>query len=260
MMFGWLRSRRRKRILVEPFSPEWSKTLERNVYHFRQLNKTQREKVRRDLQIVVAEKNWEGCGGLQITDEIKVTIAGQIAILVLGFDGQYFDAVQSILVYPNAYIAKGTTINRAGVVMQGDSTREGEAWYGGPVIVSWADALSNGKGPGGHNLVIHEFAHQLDMLNGRHADGVPLIDSPEFAQHWIAVCEREYSQLCSDCEQGHRTVFDCYGTTNAAEFFAVATEAFFEKPGGFRRHHSELFDLFCDFYGVDPLEFVHVEQ
>lgn len=201
----------------------------------------------------MGEKKWEGCGGLTITEEIKVTVAAQLSILVLGFQQQYFDNVLTILVYPDVYVAPGKTMTGAGVVVEGKSAREGEAWYRGPVILSWADVLSSGRGQRrGHNLVLHEFAHQLDMMNGRDADGVPRMESPDQATRWITTLKAEYERLCHGCRHRGRPIIDCYGTTNLAEFFAVATELFFECPREFRYRHGQLFSLFREYFRQDP--------
>jgi Mlc titration factor MtfA (ptsG expression regulator) len=227
--------------------------LERNVVHYRRLSHAEQAKLRDDMRILIAEKNWEGCGGLVLDDEIKVTIAAQIAMLVLGFSGQYFHKVQSILVYPDAFVVPGAMITEGGVVLEGDSAREGEAWYRGPVILAWAEALAGGRGANaGHNLVFHEFAHQLDMLNGRHADGTPPLDSTEQERRWRTVINEHFRQLVHDCQSGRSTLLDSYGTTNRSEFFAVATETFFQRPRAMQRLHPDLYDIFRQFYRQDP--------
>lgn len=235
------------------FPSSWNHFLDTNVRHYATLSSQQQGKLRDDLRVLVAEKNWEGCGGLEITDEIKVTIAAQIAILTLGFQEQYFDRVLSILVYPDAYVAPGQSTAKGGVVLEGDSARAGEAWHRGPVILSWADTLAGSRGQSlGRNLVIHEFAHQLDMLNGRIADGVPPLDSTEQSRRWLSTMDAEYRQLCQDCQQGRPAVLDCYGTTNKAEFFAVATEAFFEQPRKLKQLHATLFGMLQEYFLQDP--------
>ena len=254
MFVGWLKRRRRKRLAARPFPDDWTEVLRENVRHFWTLSTSEQRKVRNDVQVLVTEKNWEGCGGLVMTDEIKVTIAAQIAILVLGYDQQYFDAVLSILVYPDAYLAPERHIASSGIVMEGSSAREGEAWYRGPVILSWPDALTGGRGDSrGHNLVFHEFAHQMDMLNGRVADGVPAFQAAAEAERWTCLIANAFQSLCHDCEHGRPSVFDCYGATSQAEFFAVATETFFEEPKKFKQQDAELYSMFQLYYRQDPL-------
>ena len=172
---------------------------------------------------------------------------------MLGFPGQYFNKVRSILVYPDAYVAPHATITKGGVVLEGDSAREGEAWYRGPVILSWSDALTGGRGESGRdNLVFHEFAHQLDMQNGRHVDGMPPLESAELSRRWSAVLAEHYHELVRDCQRGRHTLLDCYGATNIGEFFAVATETFFQRPRTLQERHPELYDIFRHFYRQDP--------
>jgi len=255
MFFQWFRDRRRRRILEEPFPEEWLPILHRNVYHYARLPEEDQSRLRDTLRILVAEKNWEGCNGLVLTDEIKVTVAAEAALLLLGFENEYFDMVLSILVYPEAYVAHGHEFAAGGLVVEGDSDREGEAWYRGPVILSWPDVLAGARHlAGGNNLVLHEFAHQLDMQNGRLADGIPPMRSAEQYRHWTQVCTREYERLVFDCEHGRRTLLDCYGATNPAEFFAVATECFFEYPAAMRRWYPELHEAFVGYFGRDPRE------
>lgn len=253
MLFRWLRKRRRRRLWAQPFPPAWRDILAHNVRLYALLSHEGRAKVRNDLRVFVAEKNWEGCGGLSLDDEIKVTIAGQIAIMVRGFPGQYFDHVPTILVYPGAYVAPDQAVTQGGVVVEEDSAREGEAWYRGPVILSWDDVLAGGRGKNdGHNLVFHEFAHQLDMLNGHVVDGIPPLDSLAQQHRWTEVVTKHYQQLVDDCRHGHDTLLDCYGATSMGELFAVATEVFFQRPRALRQRHAELYKVLRQYYRQDP--------
>lgn len=254
MIFRWFRNRRRRRIRAQPFPEAWQEILTSNVLHDRQLTEQQRQRLRWLLPVFIAEKNWEGCGGLTITEEIKVTIAAQACLLVAGLEKEvYFDHVLSILVYPTGYVAPHTNISRAGVVIsQTGQPRLGEAWWRGPVILSWADARAGGlmETPG-HNLVLHEFAHQLDMMNGRLVDGTPPLETREQYDRWVRVLGGEYEQLVKNCRRGHHGLIDCYGATNPAEFFAVLTEAFFERGRSLQNHHSEVYDVVRDYYRID---------
>lgn len=253
MILRWFQRHRRRTLRAQPFPDEWPTYLERNVHFYRNLSEQEQRKLRDDVRILVAEKHWEGCRGFHVTDEVKVTIAAQAALLVLGLKEQYFDNVQSILVYPTAYVAPGKTITPAGVVLEGDSSREGEAWYRGPVILSWDDVLRGGRQDhDGRNLVFHEFAHQLDMQNGRATDGTPPLETNEQYKRWRTVLRSEYTQLVRDCEHGHRTLLDCYAATNVAEFFAVATECFFERPRRMKRRHPALYEILSGYYRQDP--------
>jgi MtfA peptidase len=239
--------------LGAPLPAPWREALERNVAAYGRMSASQRSRVENYLRIFIPEKNWEGCNGLVIIPEMQVTIAAGASWLTLGFDGEYFDQVQSILVYPDLYVARDQFMAAPGIVVEGRSAREGEAWHRGPVILSWPDVLADARAENyGHNLVLHEFAHQLDMLNGGAADGVPPLTSIAQEQAWKAMLEPEFQILQLDVAAGRRTLLDPYATKNKAEFFAVATEAFFEMPRMLQQSHAELYDQFREFYSQDP--------
>ena len=253
MFFQWFRQKRRSQILEQPFPREWLDVLEQNVYHYSRVTREEQAAMRDSLRIIIAEKNWEGCNGFTVTDEVKVTIAAEASLLLLGLEDQYFDMVQSILVYPAAYRAHGHSVTPGGVVLEGDSDRGGEAWYRGPVVLSWDYVLAGARHrTHGDNLVLHEFAHQLDMQNGRYADGIPPLESAQQYRHWQEVLTNEYERLVHDCEEGHPTLLSDYGATNTAEFFAVATETFFELPGQMARRHPRLYEILRGYYHQDP--------
>jgi len=247
MIFSWLKKRRRRKLLAAPFPDGWLEILERNVRHHAILSPDEQAGMRDAVVIITAEKEWVGCGGLDITDEIKVTIAAQAGILLLGGKGgYYFDDVLSILVYPDMF--------------RGDSDRDatfGEAWHQGPVILSWVHVLDGGKDPGdGRNLVLHEFAHKIDGLEGG-MFGTPPLSTRRQYKRWKEVAEREYLRLVDSTEHGEITLLDEYGAENRAEFFAVATECFFEQPVKMQQQHPELYDIFADFYHQDPTVWFH---
>lgn len=253
MLLRWWRRRRRTKLRALPFPDSWHDVLRQNVYQYQRLAVPEQARVREYIQVFLTERHWEGCLDFRVTDEVRVTIAGQVAILVAGLNEQYFDLVLSILVYPNAYLAPETRVNRAGVVIERDSAREGEAWYRGPVILSWQDVLAGGRSPNdGVNIVFHEFAHQLDMSNGRIANGVPPMGSSEQFRRWTKVMQSEHRRLIHDCENGDRPLFDCYGASNMSEFFAVVTEVFLQLPKAMQSKHPELYELFREFYQQDP--------
>lgn len=253
MIFSWFKQRQRRRILAEPFPDAWEAYIHRNVYHQRHLNEEQRAKLNRLVQVFVAEKNWEGCGGLTMTEEMKVTIAAQACLLVVGMtEDIHFDHVMSILVYPRAYIAPDALIGELGIV-EVEQVRLGEAWYRGPVVLSWEDVLAGGRlETPEHHLVLHEFAHQLDMISGGSSDGIPPLSDDVALQRWTQIMEVEFQELVSACENGEGGILDCYGATNEAEFFAVATETFFQQPKHLRADHPQLYALLRDYFRLDP--------
>jgi Mlc titration factor MtfA (ptsG expression regulator) len=252
MILSWFQRRRRRKLLAEPFPQEWLEYLRRNVSHYGFLSETEQSRLRDDLRIFITEKHWEGCGGLTMTDEIKVTIAAQACLLLLGLKHNYFERVQSILVYPSGYRVKGEQVGRDGLIHERGEGRLGEAWYRGPVILAWDEVRYDAQNPGqGQNLVFHEFAHQLDMLDGQ-IDGTPPLETPEQYQRWREVMTAEYEQLIRASELGRATLLDQYGTTDEGEFFAVATECFFERPVALQRRHPRLYEILRDYYHQDP--------
>lgn len=254
MLLNWWKQRRRRELRSRPVPAEWEQVLQENVAFFARLTPPEKSKLLADMQVFVAEKRWEGCAGLEVTEEMQVTIAAQACLLVLGFEDELFDLVQTLLIYPSDYSMPGKTVLEGGIVLEGEHHRSGEAWYRGPVILSWTDALQGGlDDTDGENVVLHEFAHQLDMQNGRVADGIPPLETTEQLRQWEGVMHKEYQQLQKDCLHRRHTLLDCYGTENLAEFFAVATECFFEQPRLLSLRHDELYAVLMQFYRQDTL-------
>lgn len=249
-MFGILRSWKRRRLLAPPFPESRRQILRANVGWYHLLTPTEQRKLERDATVFIAEKNWEGCAGLDLTDEIKVTIAGQACLLVLAWDDYLFERVRSILVYPAVYRPR-----RRGSVEVDDELPEirlGETFGGETVVLSWRDALRNARGSaGGDNVILHEFAHVLDMETGE-SDGIPIVASEAEYFRW----KTELTRLLAEGEylitRRRPTFLDPYAYTNAAELFAVATEAFFESAPAFQQAHGELYGLLANFYRQDP--------
>jgi Mlc titration factor MtfA (ptsG expression regulator) len=251
MIFSWFKKRRRAKILAEPFPPEWLAMLHA-VGHYHVLSEPDQRKLRNSVQIIIAEKEWEGCRGLELTDAMRVTIAAFAAILILGMDDYYFDEVATILVYPNAYIVKEERALAGGATMEEESDRLGEAHYRGPIILSWEEIQDNARYPGhGSNLVFHEFAHKLDLRNGDF-DGTPNLATDELARRWAKIMFDEYRRLQRAERHGHETLLDPYGATDPAEFFAVATECFFDTPQAMRDMYPKLYGLFREYFRQDP--------
>jgi len=262
MIFDFFRDHRRKALLAEPFPTGWTGILQENMAHYAYLTDQEKSRLHNDLRIFISEKNWEGCGGLTITDEIKVTIAGQACLLLLNLKHDYFPNVESVLVYPTDYIAKETSAGPGGIVEDGPSNRLGEAWRIGPVVLSWQDVKSDGMNEmDGHNVTLHEFAHKLDLDDGA-ADGVPRLADDAQYERWAEVMSAEYERLVKNAEHGHKTLLDEYGATNAGEFFAVATECFFEKSRQMREKLPELYEVLKSYYKQDTAARVeaHIES
>ena len=251
MLLSWLRQRRRNQILATPFPAAWLAFLQENVLHYRYLTAEEQAKLRDRLRIFVAEKHWEGCAGLTVSDEMKVTIAAQACLMALALEGDPFATVLSILIYPTGYAVPEERWYE-GWSVTGETSRLGEAWYRGPVILSWAEVRRDARHPGqGCNLVWHEFAHQIDMLD-RSTNGTPPLADPGERRRWHEVMSDEYEQLIADAEEGRATLLDTYGADSEAEFFAVATECFFDCPGELRDEHPRLYELLRDYFRQDP--------
>ncbi len=252
MIFPWSKITHRRELLAQPFPIAWTGYLWANVALYHSLSAHEQTKLGDIARVLVAEKNWEGCGGLALTEEILVTIAAQAALLVLGFEGEYYPNVETILVYPQGFLVTVRRPGVGGVIAEQVVPYAGEAAQRGPVVVSWADARRGGREAGdGHNVVLHEFAHKLDMRDGA-ADGAPYLRDGAQIAMWSRVMSAEYRRLVEETQAGEPTLLDAYGATDAAEFFAVATECFFEMPRRMQNEHPELYAVLSGYYKQDP--------
>ncbi len=250
-MFDFFKDRRRERVRAEPFPEEWRAILERGFPLYARLSPEDRSELEGHVQVFLEEKSFEGAGGLEMTDEVRVTVAAQACVLLLHRDTDYYPRMRSVVVYPRAYLAEHRS-EEGGLVTEGHSVRLGESWSSGAVVLSWGDVRAGARDlRDGHNVVFHEFAHQLDLEDGG-VDGVPELEGGSAYRAWARVFSEEYLELRADAKKGRRSVLDDYGATNPAEFFAVATEAFFEKPGALRRKHPELYAELAAFYRQEP--------
>jgi hypothetical protein len=249
-MFGIFRRRRRERLRSQPFPPEWDAILLKNVPLYGRLDEANRRELQGHIHVFLAEKHFEGCGGLELTDEIELTIAAQACLLLLHRETDYYRRLITVLVYPHAYVARRVKSLGGGFVLEGKEGRLGEAWADGVVVLSWDDVWAGAADiHDGHNVVLHEFAHQLDQEDGA-ADGAPILDRRSQYVAWARVLGAEYERL----RRGRKSALDRYGATNPAEFFAVATECFFEKPAQMRKKHPELYEELKEYYRQDPAE------
>jgi hypothetical protein len=206
------------------------------------------------VQVFLAEKQFIGCNGLVLTDEIRISIAAQACLLLLNGRGDYFPRLASILVYPHAYQVQVTETLGNHIVQERREQRLGESWQQGQLLLAWDQVNQQSvKGIRGHNVILHEFAHQLDQVTGS-ANGVPWLPSAGERQIWAEVFSRAYEQLQEDIRHRRPTVLNPYGATHPAEFFAVATEAFFERATALRQRHPELYRQLQHYYQLDPAE------
>jgi Mlc titration factor MtfA (ptsG expression regulator) len=207
------KERRRQKALAGPFPEAWLPFLEQNVFLYRLLSEPEQARLRDVVRVVLAEKSWEGCAGLQVTDEMLVTIAGQAGILVLGFEDYYFDELKSILIYPGGYLGfEPDSLGGEGR----PETRLGENRRRGPVILSWWEASWYGRRFGRTNVVLHEFSHNLAELGDTHA-GIPPLDDPDQADRWEAVIGPEYDRLVEDAAYERPCLLHPYGAASRAE-------------------------------------------
>lgn len=246
------RRQKRRALLGTPFPPAWSAILKANLPPYQQLSQQLQQQLHGYIRIFIAEKSFEGCGGLTLTDEIKVTIAAQACMLLLNRKCDCYPKLYSVLVYPSTYVVG--TRNSLDFHPANSSARLGESWNHGAVVLAW-DSVKNGaiNFRDGHNVAMHEFAHQLDQEDGR-GDGTPILGMRSAYSAWSRVFSKEYQLLLQQTKKGQTSVMDKYGATNPAEFFAVATETFFEKPVQLQKKHPELYHELQDFYKVDPVE------
>jgi Mlc titration factor MtfA (ptsG expression regulator) len=255
-MFEWWHERKRAEILERPFPDAWNEVIARNVAHWARLDDDEKQRLRELTQVFIAEKTWEGCGGLTLTDEIRVTVAAQACLLVLELPHRMFREVETILVYPSAVPrparAQEVFVRSPDMVAEGPVALLGEAHLRGPVVLAWDRVLRDGKRPNdGHNLVCHEFAHKLDMLDGS-ADGTPPLQDRDAMRRWAKACEEAFLKLREQTAHGKPHELDAYGATNEAEFFAVATEHFFDRPRALHEHLPALYEVLAGFYRQDP--------
>ena len=243
---------RRNRLRAQAFPASWLAILRQNISYYDRLTPPEREQLQRDIQVFIAEKNFEGCGGLEITDEIKVTIAAYACILLLNRPHDYYPRLQSILVYPDAYPAPVLRIVPGNIAVAGHEMRAGESWRIGAVVLSWNHVLRRPAAvPEGRNVALHEFAHQLDQENGS-TDGAPALPTTSQYTTWARVLGNEFETLSRQTAADQPTLIDKYGAVEPAEFFAVVTEYFFEKPLPLKERHPALYEELRRFYHQDP--------
>lgn len=249
----WLTRRRRARLRSQPFPAEWRDILRRRVPYVRGLPADLQLRLKQHINVFLAEKTFIGCDGLEITDEIRVTIAAQACLLILKRPRGYYPQLRQILVYPGAFIVTQTQKDEMGLVQDQQRVLTGESWAHGQVILAWDDTLDGAAVvDDGRNVVIHEFAHQLDQEKG-HASGAPILADRSHYPRWAQVLGGEFMALQEKARVDQSTLFSHYGATNPAEFFAVVSEVFFERPREMAEQHPALYRELGNFYRLDPL-------
>jgi MtfA peptidase len=254
MTAGWFDrvQRRREAIRSQPFPDAWDTHIRNNIPYVSTLASFQYTELQKQVLVFLAEKNIEGCGGLKITDEIRVTVAAQACLLTLGGLLDAYADLRSVLIYPSTVMPATPTLQPFWYRFRDRQPIRGESWRSGVVILAWDAVLEGALDPqDGKNLVFHEFAHQLDQEDGA-ADGTPRLRRASSYRTWASVMTRDHKRLVRFSRKGRSVVLDPYGARDLAEFFAVATEAFFERPRHLRASWPELYSELRGYYGQDP--------
>lgn len=239
-------------VLKRPFPSRYSKILRKNLPGYSRMSTDLQMQLKRKIRQFLHEKIFVGCGGLIVTDEIQVTIAAKACLLLLNREVGVFPKLSHVLVYPSAFIVPRQHADGA-VVTHTNQTLSGESWSDGRVILAWDQIVSAQNEELGQDVVIHEFAHQLDSEDGS-VNGAPALSSTIAYRQWSQVMEEEFMRLQAAVSQQEPSVIDGYGATNPAEFFAVSSEAFFKKSHDLASYHPNLFELLRAYFLVDPRE------
>ena len=245
--------RRRKRIAALPFPEKWREILNQNFPIYKKLPTVLKNKLEEQVAIFLDEKLFSGTKGLVIDDTMRVLIAAQACMLILNRKTRFYPKLTTIILYPSTF--HSVQQMRSGDLMEEKTIyRIGESWLNGPLVLSWYATRKGARNPNdGRNVVFHEFAHQLDQEDNS-SDGVPTLRDPTLYATWASVMGKEFKQLVKLAKAKKRSLLDSYGATNPAEFFAVTTEVFFERPKRLAMVHPDLYELFKSYYGLDPLE------
>lgn len=251
----WVRQRR-ERIAQRPFPPTWRRLLRQRVPLATRLPVPLQLRLKGLMQVFLAEKPILGCGGLRVTDEMRITIAALACLPLLGAARGLYPALRQVLVYPSAFVVDRPVNEPGGVVADQRRVLAGESWSQGQVLLAWDEVARGAATPGdGHNVVIHEFAHQLDQAGGR-ANGAPALPTAEAYRRWSSVMQREFDRLraqWAEHREGPPPLIDAYAATDPAEFFAVISELFFERPADLAAGHPALYAALSGYYRLNPV-------
>jgi len=251
-VFG-LKAKRREKLRAKPFPEKWTVVLQRDVPLYRRLSAEDRQELHGHLQVFLAEKRFEGAGGFEMTDAVRLAIAAQACILLLHRETDYFPTLNSIIVYPAEYVARLRDQDENGVVWEENEERAGESWAQGSLVLSWQDVLDDREDPDTDlNVVLHEFAHQLDAERGD-MNGQPPIADPELRRAWSETMLGAYEDFARLVDAGRNTALDPYGAEHPSEFFAVTTETFFQQPRRLLASYPRVYEVLARYYHQDPL-------
>jgi len=244
---AWRNARVLRRISLD--ESLWRRTVARHP-HTRAMSESELRRLQDLVKLLLHDKAIHGAGGLDVTDEMRVSIATQACVLVLDLGLDYYRGWSEVIVYPDEFVARYEYADENGVVHQVAEPMSGEAWHGGPVILSWADASETG-GVTPYNVVMHEFAHKLDMLNGE-ANGFPPLHAGMSREEWSSVFSSAYDDFCARIDAREELPIDDYAGESPAEFFAVMSEVFFEHPQLLADLYPAVYEQLARFYRQDP--------
>jgi len=248
----WREYKRDKRRAL-PFKKEWRQIIQRRMPYFKKMPTHLQLQLKQHILVFLAEKRFIGLNGIVISDEIRVTIAAQACLLLLNRKTDYYPKLKSILVYPRAFTKQQQSSHIDGVHYTQHLAMSGESWATGKIVLSWQDTIEGAQNTeDGRNVVIHEFAHQLDQEDG-YANGAPILGKDQSYDTWASIFAAQFEKLQYQANTGEHSIFDYYGATNPAEFFAVASEVFFEKSQQFAQQHPKLYEQLSMYYRLDPI-------
>ncbi len=252
-MLDWLRQRRAQRTLARRAIPDalWALTLARFPFLAHRTD-ADAQRLRELATLFLADKEFSGAHGLVVDDAMAVAIAAQACLPVLELGLDWYDGFRGIVVHADAVLAAREVVDEAGVVHEYEEELSGEAMHGGPVMLAWRDVADAGESAAdGYNVVVHEFAHVLDMRDGA-ANGVPPLPDRAARERWVEVLTREYDAFCERVDADEDTLLDPYAAEAPEEFFAVASEVFFVAPHELRAEHPAVYELLRGFFRQDP--------
>lgn len=257
-MFGWWTAARRRRLLATAEPVGFRGQLASGIWQWQYLPAEVADAAANWSRIFIAEKYWEGCGGLKLTFQHQTIIAGQASLMALAFPNWFFEGCQTLLVHPSGFTTRGITHMVNGQVgIHGQSAILGQAWYRGPVVLDWSAIARAGQSPnGGHSVTVHEMAHQIDFANGPYSDGVPPLPGSVNADRWETAFNDQLEELREQVHHGYEVLVEDYGLQSPSEFFAVSSELFFQAPHELAEYHAELFELLMAFYQRDWREWL----
>jgi len=250
-MFGFFKQKRRKEWLALPLTDDERALLSEWMPHWDYLGPEEQDRLGGVIQVLRHEKNYEGCGGLELDDGMPLLIAANAGLLIFNRPGNYYPGLSSVLLYPEAFVVRDVHAGEDSLIVQEAEEREGEAWETGAIVLSWEDIMTDMQEFDGRNVVVHEFAHHLHS-NAWGPDRSPGLASPQGIARFEAVLQREFEALQRRVHRRRGTFLDPYGAEAPEEFFAVATESFYDLPLEMRAKHPDLYEQLSLFYQCNP--------